>query len=232
VDDTRTDATRTANALDDLEAIPRGYAACRALLTPGRERPPDWVQSDRAATEAARAAKADRAAKAYNAQHRITAVGAAPAPVNLAVLTDVLAAERLILGASATIRTRLGVTPIPGKNRPAERHTRLLAAIAWLARAGIHATTGDELAAAARDIARARHHLDRHADPADITIRVQGVPCPACDRVSLRVHPAPRREDSYVACVARACQSTWPYAVWGTLGAALGVDLAALAATA
>lgn len=231
MDDTRTDATRTANALDDLEAIPRGYAACRALLTPGRERPPDWVQSDRAAAEQARQARADRAAAAWNAQHRITTPGASPAPLNMTVLADILAAERLILGATAAIRTRLGVTPTPGQSRPAERPTerptRFLAAVAWLARAGIHAIDGDQLAITARHINRAHDHLNRHAAPPDVTVRLD-VPCPDCDRRSLRVRPTARREDAYVTCISRACNARWPYETWGTL-AAIGVDITALA---
>jgi hypothetical protein len=237
---------------EDLAELPDLYRKARQLLVRGRESYSERTVGDDQMAEADYQAMLDRHARDWNAVRGWPTPGESPAPPVLYVLQAITGAEQLVAGVAGRLRRHLQlgplfvtVDPLAGPahlrcthptcrtiraqdTRPAaylSAAERFARARDWIARAGLPAADGPLLRQTAADIGRARARLAGVVGSAPTTVKLR-VPCPECDRLSLRVLvDLADRTSSYVSCWAEPCAARWPWADWPKLGERIGVDV-------
>lgn len=196
----------------------------RSLLAPGREQWSERTMGDDAMDAERRHARLDREAKAGNARRGITALASSAPPPSLAVLDALQAAERHVIEAAVSLRVVLDLGPLVAPSAVMSAEARFHSARSWLERSGVPGSDPAGLREVSRRVGSARLRLIRVVYPEPLSVKLR-IPCPLCERMSLRVHVAAMREDSYVRCQATRCGGSWPWSTWGHFGDLTGVDV-------
>lgn len=187
------------DALSDLYAtlaelrdhLPR----LRAAMVPGTAH--RWVERDLSAAQRERQdaqALQERAAKELNARRGFTALGDAPAPLDLSALDTLIAIEAGLIAIEAAVVGWLGMTARPD-DTARQRITRLIGLIDRI-------TAIEELSEWVEDEAARLHRHARRALGDSEPVHKIRARCPICNALSLRSFT----ERELVVCCNDQCQ--------------------------